>query len=143
MGAQVDRRAGAGRPGRGHRGLIGRPCLLLRAVSRVDRRRPGAKYLHLVTNNTVEGTQFRALPQAGVPVIADMSSDLMTDTFDPSACDMAYAHTQYRTHAAHGSNYHTPPTFSLYVTWLMLLGQAAINGEDRYFLRWPLGELVC
>jgi phosphoserine aminotransferase len=115
--------------------------------------RPGAKYLHLVTNNTVEGTQFRALPQAGVPVIADMSSDLMTDVFDPSACDMAYAHTQknigiagvtmvivrksllagitagrhglpaildYRTHAAHGSNYHTPPTFSLYVTWLML-----------------------
>jgi phosphoserine aminotransferase len=115
--------------------------------------RPGAKYLHLITNNTVEGTQFRALPQAGTPVIADMSSDLMTDVFDPSACDMAYAHAQknigiagvtlvivrkslldginadpravpaildYRTHAAHGSNYHTPPTFSLYVTWLML-----------------------
>lgn len=115
--------------------------------------RPGAKYLHLVTNNTVEGTQFRALPPAGIPVIADMSSDLMTDVFDPSACDMAYAHAQknigiagvtlvivrkslldgiaarprelpaildYRTHAAHGSNYHTPPTFSLYVTWLML-----------------------
>jgi phosphoserine aminotransferase len=115
--------------------------------------RPGARYLHLVTNNTVEGTQFRALPRAGVPVIADMSSDLMTDVFDPSACDMAYAHAQknigiagvtlvivrksllagitagphelpavldYRTHAAHGSNYHTPPTFSLYVTWLML-----------------------
>lgn len=115
--------------------------------------RPGAKYLHLVTNNTVEGTQFRALPRAGIPVIADMSSDLMTDAFDSSACDMAYAHAQknigiagvtlvivrkslldgiaarprelpaildYRTHAAHGSNYHTPPTFSLYVTWLML-----------------------
>jgi phosphoserine aminotransferase len=115
--------------------------------------RPGAKYLHLITNNTVEGTQFRALPQAGIPVIADMSSDLMTDVFDPSACDMAYAHAQknigiagvtlvivrkslldginadpralpaildYRTHAAHGSNYHTPPTLSLYVTWLML-----------------------
>lgn len=115
--------------------------------------RPDAKYLHLITNNTVEGTQFRALPQAGIPVIADMSSDLMTDVFDPSACDMAYAHAQknigiagvtvvivrkslldsitagppelpafldYRTHAAHGSNYHTPPTFSLYVTWLML-----------------------
>ena len=26
----------------------------------------------------------------------------------------------YRTHAAHGSNYHTPPVFSIYVTWLML-----------------------
>jgi phosphoserine aminotransferase len=115
--------------------------------------RPGARYLHLVTNNTVEGTQFRALPRAGVPVIADMSSDLMTDAFDPAACDLAYAHAQknfgiagvtlvvvrkallgridapaselpaildYRTHAVHRSNYHTPPTLPIFVTWLML-----------------------
>jgi phosphoserine aminotransferase len=117
------------------------------------RPRPAARYLHLVTNNTVEGTQFRELPRTGVPLIADMSSDLMTDAFDASACDMAYAHAQknigiagvtvvivrrsmldgiaaeprdlpaildYRTHARHHSNYHTPPTFAVYVTWLML-----------------------
>lgn len=115
--------------------------------------RPGARYLHLVTNNTVEGTQFRALPRPGVPLIADMSSDLMTDACDVSACDMVYAHAQknigiagvtlvavrkamldgiaahagglpaildYRTHAAHQSNYHTPATLPVYVTWLML-----------------------
>ena len=115
--------------------------------------RPGARYLHLVTNNTVEGTQFRELPQVGVPLIADMSSDLMTDVFDAAACDMVYAHAQknigiagvtmvvvrkamldsiaaqarelpaildYRTHAEHRSNYHTPPTLPIYVTWLML-----------------------
>lgn len=41
--------------------------------------RPGARYLHIVTNNTVEGTQFRELPRTGVPLIADASSDLMTD----------------------------------------------------------------
>jgi phosphoserine aminotransferase len=122
------------------------------------RARPGARYLHLVTNNTVEGTQLRRLPRAGVPVVADMSSDLMADVFDGCGCDLAYAHAQknigiagvtvvavrksmldriagltgppgrpgrpaildYRTHAAHGSNYHTPPVFSIYVTWLML-----------------------
>ncbi len=117
------------------------------------RPRRRARYLHLVTNNTVEGTQFRELPRTGVPLIADMSSDLMTDVFDASASDMVYAHAQknigiagvtlvvirrsmlegiaarpselpaildYRTHAQHGSNYHTPPTFAIYVTWLML-----------------------
>ena len=117
------------------------------------RPRAAARYLHLVTNNTVEGTQFRELPRTGVPLIADMSSDLMTDAFDASACDMVYAHAQknigiagvtvvivrrsmldgisaeprdlpaildYRTHARHHSNYHTPPAFAVYVTWLML-----------------------
>ena len=125
------------------------------------RARPDARYLHLVTNNTVEGTQLRRMPQAGVPLVADMSSDLMADVFDANGCDLAYAHAQqnigiagvtivvvrksmlerigghselpgqlghqgrpaildYRTHAAHCSNYHTPPVFSIYVTWLML-----------------------
>jgi phosphoserine aminotransferase len=112
--------------------------------------RPGARYLHLVTNNTVEGTQFHELPQTGVPLIADMSSDLMSGPFDSRCYEMAYAHTQknigiagvtlvvmrrrmldgisgriptildYRTHSQHQSNYHTPPTFAIYVTWLML-----------------------
>jgi phosphoserine aminotransferase len=112
--------------------------------------RPGARYCHLISNNTVEGTQFHQLPDTGVPLIADMSSDLMSAPFDPDSCVMAYAHTQknigiagvtlvlarrswldgipdglpaildYRTHSAHRSNYHTPPTFAIYVTWLML-----------------------
>ena len=89
-------------------------------------------------------------PGIEVPLIADMSSDLMSAPFDPDSCVMAYAHTQknigiagvtlvivrqslldgipdglpaildYRTHSAHHSNYHTPPTFAIYVTWLML-----------------------
>jgi len=112
--------------------------------------RPDARYLHVVTNNTVEGTQFRRAPRVSVPVVADMSSDLMSESFDPSAYDLVYAHAQknigiagvtlvvlrrsllasvpdglpaildYRTHAAHGSNYHTPPTFAIYVTCLVL-----------------------
>jgi phosphoserine aminotransferase len=85
-----------------------------------------------------------------VPVIADMSSDLMSDAFDCAAYDFVYAHAQknigvagvtlaivrksmlaripdnlptildYRTHSGHHSNYHTPPSFAIYVTWLML-----------------------
>jgi len=112
--------------------------------------RPGARYLHLVTNNTVEGTQLHELRRTETPLIADMSSDLMSEPFDPGRYDMAYAHAQknigiagvtlvvmrrqmldripetipaildYRTHSRHQSNYHTPPTFSIYVMWLML-----------------------
>ena len=63
--------------------------------------RPGARYLHLVTNNTVEGTQFRALPRAGVPLIADMSSDLMTDVFDAAPATWSTP-TRRRTSASPG-----------------------------------------
>ena len=114
------------------------------------RPRPEARYLHIVTNNTVEGTQFHQLPPSAVPLIADMSSDLMSEPFDASSYDLVYAHAQknigiagvtlvivrksmldtipdglpaildYRTHALHRSNYHTPPTFAIYVTRLML-----------------------
>ncbi len=39
----------------------------------------GAEYLHLTTNNTIYGTQFPELPEAGgVPIVADMSSDLLS-----------------------------------------------------------------
>lgn len=132
------------------------------------RPRPDARYLHLVTNNTVEGTQFHQAPAVAVPVIADMSSDLMSDTFDPAAYDVVYAHAQknigvagvtvvvarrrmlddivgelpavldYRVHRQHRSNFHTPPTFAIYVTWLMLGwladdigGLASMGGINR------------
>jgi phosphoserine aminotransferase len=148
------------------RKAIGEPRLLARDVAVVAssadrghthvpppasiRSRPGARYLHLVTNNTVEGTQFHRAPDVPVPVVADMSSDLMAGVFDPAAYDLVYAHAQknigisgvtvvivrrsvldavpeglptildYRTHARAGSNYHTPPTFAIYVLGLML-----------------------
>ncbi len=130
--------------------------------------RPDAKYLHLVTNNTVEGTQFHQMPQVAVPLVADMSSDLMSDSFESESYDFAYAHTQknigiagltlviirrsmltgipdnvptildYRTHSQYHSNYHTPPSFAIYVTWLMLgwledeIGGLAKMGEINH-----------
>ncbi|MCQ2379769.1 MAG: 3-phosphoserine/phosphohydroxythreonine transaminase [Victivallaceae bacterium] len=57
---------------------------------------PGAAYMHITSNNTVAGTQYQNLPTApaGVPLIADMSSDIMSRCFDASKFDMIYAGAQ-------------------------------------------------
>lgn len=112
--------------------------------------RPGAKFLHLCSNNTVVGTQFHSFPEIPIPVIADMSSDFMSKQIDVSNLSVIYAHAQknvglagttivlirkemltkicerlpeffdYRTHIKSKSNYHTPPCFSIYITWQIL-----------------------
>src|SRR5205807_8393921 len=44
---------------------------------------PDASYVHLCTNNTIEGTQWTALPETGaVPLVADMSSDIASRPVD-------------------------------------------------------------
>src|SRR5258706_13164155 len=44
---------------------------------------PDASYVHLCTNNTIEGTQYHALPETGeVPIVADMSSDIASRPLD-------------------------------------------------------------
>ena len=60
------------------------------------RQTPGAAYLHITTNNTIAGTQYRNMPTApaGVPLIADMSSDIMSRAFDVSKFGMFYAGAQ-------------------------------------------------
>ena len=57
---------------------------------------PNAAYLHITSNNTIAGTQYQTLPTApaGVPLIADMSSDIMSRTFDATKFDMIYAGAQ-------------------------------------------------
>jgi phosphoserine aminotransferase len=107
--------------------------------------RPG--YVHLTTNNTIYGTQWRAEPQvpAGVPLVADTSSDMYSRPIDVSRYGLIYAGAQknlgpsgvvlvivrddlieaapktlptmlqYRTHSAEKSLYNTPPTFGIYV----------------------------
>ena len=50
---------------------------------------PGASYLHVTSNNTIEGTQYRAFPDSGdVPLIADMSSDILSCPVDVSKFGM-------------------------------------------------------
>jgi phosphoserine aminotransferase len=55
-----------------------------------------SSYLHMTTNNTTFGTQFQSIPELddGVPLIADMSTDIMTRKIDINQFDMVYASTQ-------------------------------------------------
>jgi phosphoserine aminotransferase len=105
-----------------------------------------AAYVHITSNNTIFGTQFHEFPNTGnVPLVADMSSDIMWRPIDVSKFGLIYAGAQknlgpsglvvvivrkdlvaagrqdipvifqYRTHAENNSLYNTPPTFSVYV----------------------------
>lgn len=110
-----------------------------------------AAYLHLTSNNTIFGTQWQDFPDTGaVPLIADMSSDLLCKPLDVSKFGLIYAGAQknlgpagvtvviirrdllekanknlpamlrYSTFAKDNSLYNTPPAFSIYMVSLML-----------------------
>lgn len=114
---------------------------------------PTSKYLHITTNNTIYGTQWQDLSlftNAGVPLVADMSSDFMSRVIDFNAFDLIYAGAQknagaagvnlvivnknilgrvtrmiptimdYRNHIEAGSLLNTPPVFAIYVCLLTL-----------------------
>ena len=54
-----------------------------------------ASYVHICTNNTIEGTQFHALPATGdVPLVADMSSDIASRPLDVSEFGLIFAGAQ-------------------------------------------------
>jgi len=56
---------------------------------------PNAVYCHITSNNTIFGTQWRSFPDTGgVPLVADMSSDIMSRRFDPSPFGIIYAGAQ-------------------------------------------------
>jgi len=110
-----------------------------------------AAYLHLTSNNTIEGTQQFKFPDTKIPLICDMSSDIFSRTTEIRKFDLIYAGAQknmgpagmtlvilkkeliesashelpamsdYRVHNAHNSLYNTPPVFSIYTAMLNLL----------------------
>jgi phosphoserine aminotransferase len=109
-----------------------------------------ATYLHITTNNTVEGTQFHSIPETSIPIVADMSSDIFSKQTNFSAYSLIYAGAQknmgaagvnvvvvkkellgktnrnispimdYRKHIEAGSLLNTPPVFAVYVALLTL-----------------------
>ncbi|MFJ7826547.1 3-phosphoserine/phosphohydroxythreonine transaminase [Psychrobacillus sp. NPDC096623] len=114
-------------------------------------------YVHITSNNTIYGTQWSEFPDTGeVPLIADMSSDIMSKPVDVSKFAMVYAGAQknlgpsgvtvviirkdflamankdiptilkYTTHAESNSLYNTPPTFGIY-----MLGEVLKWMEDQ------------
>jgi phosphoserine aminotransferase len=111
---------------------------------------PGAAYAHLTTNNTIEGTQMRFVPETSAPLILDASSDFLSHKMDWSKASLVYAGAQknagpagvtivvikksflataktdipaifqYAVHDKSDSMYNTPPVFPIYVFGLVL-----------------------
>jgi phosphoserine aminotransferase len=112
---------------------------------------PTAVYLHITTNETIAGTQWKKIPyDCGVPLIADMSSDILSRVLDFNKFDLIYAGAQknmgaagvnlvvvnknilgktsrpistildYQVHIKEGSMLNTPPVFAVYVALLTL-----------------------
>jgi len=56
---------------------------------------PDAAYVHITSNNTIEGTQWKRLPAAaGIPLVSDASSDIFSQPIDVSSYGLIYAGAQ-------------------------------------------------
>jgi phosphoserine aminotransferase len=56
---------------------------------------PGAAYVHMTSNNTIEGTEYKTLPQVGdVPLVSDNSSDMFSGPIDVARHGLIYAGAQ-------------------------------------------------
>src|SRR5262245_1714276 len=56
---------------------------------------PGAAYVHMTSNNTIEGTEWKALPETGgVPLVSDTSSDMFSRPIDVASHGLIYAGAQ-------------------------------------------------
>ena len=108
------------------------------------------RYVHLTSNETIEGIQLHALPDLGAPLVVDISSDFLTQRVDWQRVDLVYGGVQknlgpaglavvvirrsalegcvtglpsylsYSGHSAARSLLNTPPMFSIYVMGKML-----------------------
>ncbi|MDR2739239.1 MAG: 3-phosphoserine/phosphohydroxythreonine transaminase [Treponema sp.] len=112
---------------------------------------PGDAYYHITLNNTIVGTRWAAPPETGsVPLIADISSCILSEPLDISRFALVYAGAQknlgpagttvvviredlmgktpswtptmfrYDIHAREGSMYNTPPCYGIYIIGLVL-----------------------
>jgi phosphoserine aminotransferase len=110
-----------------------------------------AAYVHVTSNNTIRGTQWASFPDTqGVPIVADMSSDIMSRPMDCRPFGLIYAGAQknigpagvclvilredmvkrvpenlpvmlkYTTYTSKNSLYNTPPAFAIYAVQLVL-----------------------
>lgn len=107
-------------------------------------------YLHITTNNTIYGTQWQQIPDTTVPLIGDMSSDILSRQLNFNKFSLIYAGVQknmgaagttlvavrksvlgkvnrkiptmldYRNHIDNGSMLNTPPVFAIYISLLTL-----------------------
>jgi phosphoserine aminotransferase len=106
---------------------------------------PGAAYVHMTSNETISGAQYKTFPKLDAPLICDMSSDILSRRIDVRPFGLIYAGAQknlgpaglavvvirkdlaeiapattpkflrYKTHLDENSLYNTPPCFSIYM----------------------------
>lgn len=110
-----------------------------------------ADYFHICMNNTIYGTKYHTLPDTGdVPLVADISSCIMSEPIDVSRFALLYAGAQknlgpagltlviiredlighamdctptmfnYQTHSDNGSMFNTPPCYAIYIAKLVM-----------------------
>lgn len=120
-----------------------------------------ATYLHLTSNNTIYGTQFKDWPTSNVPFVCDMSSDIFSQPIEIDRFGLIYAGAQknlgpagttlvivredmlgkvnrtiptmldYHTHIKKRSAFNTPPTFPIYVCLLTLRWLKKNGGVEK------------
>ena len=122
---------------------------------------PEADFVHICMNNTIYGTLYKELPETGdVPLIADISSCILSEPIDVSKFGMLYAGAQknlapagvtiviirkdllgnamditptmlnYVTHSENESMFNTPPTYTIYVAGLVLKWIKKLGGLE-------------
>lgn len=120
----------------------------------------GASYVHITTNNTISGTQWRGLPQTQAPLVCDMSSDILSGPIDMDRIGIAYAGAQknlgpagvtvvliredlvgaapdgtpaildYQTHVKADALYNTPNTYGVYLMGRVLAWIERLGGLE-------------
>lgn len=128
-----------------------------------DMFRDDADYAHVTSNNTIFGTRFREYPDTMIPLVADMSSNILSEEFDVSKFGLIYAGAQkniapagvtvliiredlignamdicpsmlnYKTYNDNNSMYNTPPTFAIYMAMLTLRWLKSIGGVSEIY----------
>ena len=126
-----------------------------------DMIRPDASYVHICFNNTIYGTKYSYIPDTGdIPLVADMSSCIISEPIDVSRFGVIYAGAQknmapagmtlvivredlldyaeekmptmleWKTMAENGSMYNTPPCYTIYVAKLVYEWILGLGGLD-------------
>ena len=122
---------------------------------------PDDAYYHITLNNTIVGTKWAEIPDTGkVPLVADISSCILSEPLDVSKFGLLYAGAQknlgpagttlviiredlighapawtpamlrYDIHAAEGSLYNTPPCYGIYMIGLVLEWMKNLGGIE-------------
>ncbi|HBA82973.1 MAG TPA: 3-phosphoserine/phosphohydroxythreonine transaminase [Verrucomicrobia bacterium] len=121
---------------------------------------PGAAYVHITSNETISGAQWKTFPTTEAPLVADMSSDMLSRPFDAKQFGLIYAGAQknlgpagvvlvvmkkdlaervsdkvpvyyrYKTHLEENSLYNTPPCYSIYILMLVTRWLLKLGGVE-------------